>query len=378
MFKAIARFLWGKFESVEEFKKFSWLASIFFLIIGVYWSLRPIKDSVFNAIVGGDLLPKAKIASLFVIVPLVIIYGKCIDKFPRHRVFYALCGLYGTIGLLLAAAFMHPTLGLPNTVASSSRLIGWVWYVYVESFGSLIVALFWAITADTTLPDSAKRGFPIIALAGQTGNIFGPLILNAKRLGFPHSGPVVGICGVLIILVGVLFYFFMQNTPAELLSGYHGSEEGEKDSEPGFLEGLKLLLTRGYLLGIFLVIGIYESILTILDYHFKSSVFAAFTNESDVAAYLNNYAVMTGVVATLCVLLGINNIQRKLGMTASLVLLPILMAVAVGFVKMYPNAISVAFWIMVLAKAVNYALNQPTLKQLYIPTTKDTKYKAQA
>ena len=36
------------------------------------------------------------------------------------------------------------------------------------------------------------------------------------------------------------------------------------------------------------------------------------------------------------------------------------------------------FWIMVFSKAVNYALNQPSLKLLYIPTTKDTKYKAQA
>ena len=33
---------------------------------------------------------------------------------------------------------------------------------------------------------------------------------------------------------------------------------------------------------------------------------------------------------------------------------------------------------MVIAKAVNYALNQPTLKQLYIPTSRDAKYKSQA
>ena len=31
-----------------------------------------------------------------------------------------------------------------------------------------------------------------------------------------------------------------------------------------------------------------------------------------------------------------------------------------------------------IGKAINYALNQPTIKQLYIPTTKDTKYKATA
>jgi len=33
---------------------------------------------------------------------------------------------------------------------------------------------------------------------------------------------------------------------------------------------------------------------------------------------------------------------------------------------------------MTCSKAVNYALNAPTLKQLYIPTSKDAKYKAQS
>jgi AAA family ATP:ADP antiporter len=33
---------------------------------------------------------------------------------------------------------------------------------------------------------------------------------------------------------------------------------------------------------------------------------------------------------------------------------------------------------MVGSKAINYALNGPTLKQLYIPTTPDVKFKAQA
>jgi AAA family ATP:ADP antiporter len=93
--------------------------------------------------------------------------------------------------------------------------------------------------------------------------------------------------------------------------------------------------------------------------------------------YLANYAVATGVVAFLCVLLGINSIQRRLGMTTSLVLLPVLVAGAVVLLKFNPY-LSIAFWIMVTAKAINYALNQPTLKQVYIPTTKDTKYKAAA
>ena len=53
------------------------------------------------------------------------------------------------------------------------RITGWLWYVYVESFGSLIVALFWSFTTDITDENAAKRGFPLIAMLGQLGNIVG-------------------------------------------------------------------------------------------------------------------------------------------------------------------------------------------------------------
>lgn len=380
MFKSIATALWGKFESRAEIKKFVLLALNFFLIIGVYWTMRPIKDGLFKAIVGMDWQPVAKWVSLIAILPLILLYGKLLDTFKRQTVFYLLLSIYGVLGLIFTLLFMHPTIGLTNLVASPDRLLGWFWYIYVESFGSLIVALFWAITVDTTDSEAAKRGFPMIALFGQTGNILGPKFLTAKRLGFATSAPIVGICSIAMFFMIALMYYFMTTTPKELLSGFSGEKEAhkEEEKEPGFFDGLKLVLSNGYLFGIFLIISIYEVIVTVIDYHFKKTADIVYAGETDFSHYLSEYAFWTGIVATACVLLGVNNIQRKLGMRASLILLPILVAVAVGAIWMYPTWLSLAFWIMVSAKAINYALNQPTLKQLYIPTTKETKYKAQA
>jgi AAA family ATP:ADP antiporter len=209
----------------------------------------------------------------------------------------------------------------------------------------------------------------------------GPTFLNAKRLGFANSAPVVGIIAGLLFLIGFMFWGFMHVTPANQLKGYRGEGETEEEveGEPGFFEGLKLLATQGYLLGLFLIITLYEVIVTVLDYHFKCSVVNAFPqNEAEQGAYLASYATWTGIISTLCVLFGINSIQRILGMRVSLLMLPILTAVAVVLIKFNPQSLVIGFWIMVFSKAVNYALNQPTLKQLYIPTSKDTKYKAQA
>jgi AAA family ATP:ADP antiporter len=378
MLKRLASMLWGNFESKEELQKFGLLALIFCGIIAIYWALRPMKDSIFNALIGMEWQPYAKGLSLLIMFPIVILYSKLVDIFPRHRVFYFLTVLYGVIALGMFFCFSDSSIGLANTIKSPARIIGWVWYIWVESFGSLMVALFWAIVTDTTSPESAKRGFPLVALFGQVGNMVGPYFLNAKKLGFSNSAPVVGILAGMLFVIGFMFWIFMHVTPKSQLKGYHPGGEEAVESEPGFFEGLKLLVTKGYLFGLFLIISIYEVIVTVFDFHFKMSVSTAFVNEVDVNAYLASYATMTGVVSTLCVLFGINSIQRVLGMRVSLLMLPTLIALAVLLIKFNPQSLVIGFWIMVFSKAVNYALNQPTLKQLYIPTSKDTKYKAQA
>lgn len=383
MLGRIVQFLWGKFERRAELKKFLMLAGIFFCIIGVYWALRPIKDSVFVTMVGIDLLPWAKVFSITFMLPLIILYTKLIDIYPRHKVFYLIVGVYGVIGLVFSYFLMHPVYGLSNTQPHPWRIIGWLWYAYAESFGSLLVALFWVITTDTSLPESAKRGFPIIALFGQSGNIVGPLVLQARGLGFSTSAPVVGICAVLMFGIGGLMWIFMRVTPKEELQGYVAREAKQQDVEKigdkpavGFLDGLKLIFSNGYLFGIFLITGAYEVIVTIFDYQLKSMGRVVYGEESTYAAFLAQYSSLTGVVAVTCIALGINNIQRRLGMKVSLVLVPCLVATAVFTLKFYP-VLNVVFWIVVLSKGVNYALNQPTIKQLYIPTTKEARYKSQ-
>lgn len=395
MLSRIAKAWWGDF-SADELKKFSLLAVIFGLIIGVYWLLRPLKDSIFMSVVGENYIPKAKFLSLFIVFPLVLIYSKLVDMFPRQKMFYALCTIYGLAALAFAFVMFSPAIGLSNTVASPERWWGWIWYVYVESFGSLVVALFWAFAADTTTPESAERGYPLVAFGGQIGNIVGPLTLGTIMEYFTHFevGPegqlpaeavqqsasvhagMVGLAAAGIFAIMGLVWFFMRVVPREQLVGYHGTNE-KKDEEPGFFEGLKLIFSSPYLLGIAGIITAYEVIVTVLDFNFKTLVKLNYPDAHASTIYLSSYGTWVGIVSMLSIALGINKVQRWLGLGASLASLPLLIAVVVLSFQAYP-IIGVLFWIMVLSKAVNYALNQPSMKQLYIPTTKEAKYKSQA
>ena len=147
-FQSICRFNFGNFEK-EEFKKFLRMGVIFALMIGVYWTLRPLKDAVFIQLVDKLQLPFAKTVSVIALLPLVIFYTKLLEKTSREKMLVILPVFYG---------------------------------VAVVFFSFLVIALFWAFATDTTNAGAAKKGFPLVVAIGQMGGIIFPYTIG----GLPH------------------------------------------------------------------------------------------------------------------------------------------------------------------------------------------------
>lgn len=388
LLQGLARPIFGEFER-EEFKKFLRMGLIFAFIIGSYWTLRALKDSIFISLVSKDDLPWAKTASLICLFPLVIFYTKLLDKLSRERMFYTLATVYSVATLVFAMLLINPSLGQASAAVIASReglawfgtkFLGYAWYVFVESYGSLVVALFWAIAGDMTLPDSAKKGFPFVVAIGQVGGIIGPKYISSLPLALGYSTSAISlfVCAALTFALTGLFKYFLIATPQSLLVSFHGKNEAEKEKEqePGFFEGLKLLVSNKYLLGIFFVVSAFEIIVTIFDFHFKNLA-ATMHSGVELAAYLGSYASMVNTVSLICLILGISKITRVLGIGTALALMPLIIGAAIaGFMSF--SDLNFLFWLMTGSKAINYALNGPALKQLYIPTTHDVRFKSQA
>ena len=384
-FQYICRFNFGDFEK-EEFKKFLRMGLIFALIIGVYWTLRPLKDAIFIQLVDKLHLPYAKTVSVLALLPLVMFYTKLLEKTSRERMliilptFYGICVIFFSILMLFAQGTPEQIAARSSIAFYSTKVLGYFWYVFVESFGSLVVALFWAFAADTTNPTSAKRGFPFVVALGQIGGIFFPYTIGGlpHRLGLDTDTLSLLTLGFFILFIIPLVRYFLRATPKDLLESFHGKNEKavEKEQEPGFLEGLKLLLKHRYLICIFGANFIYEIIVTIFDFNFKIAASDQFSGVA-LSNYLSIYGSSVNVVSLTCLLLGISNVTRFLGVGVALASMPIIVGLALfGFLSL--NSLSFLFALMVGSKAINYALNGPALKQLYIPTTPDVRFKAQA
>jgi AAA family ATP:ADP antiporter len=370
MVSMIMRTLWGDI-SREEFKKFGLLSSVFFFIIGAYWMLRLMKNALFTHIIGSSGLPYAKIISIVSLLLIVLFYNKLVDWLEKTKLVYLLATFYGLLFLSFAYFLTHPTIGMPNSVADKSRIFGWVIYIAIESFGSLVIAAFWSFVASVMDTASAKKGYPVIVSGAQLGSITGSVLvmLLSTRLGMPAL--------MCIATVSVLIVPFMIRIFAHHYESIPSPQAVEKKQATGVLEGLKLIASRPYLMGVLVVSTVYEIISTVFDILQTTSAKATFGSTEKVAEFLGMYGLATNTLSFLFALIGTSYFIRRLGLTACLVTYPLMVACLVGAVWIHP-VLWTFFAAQVIMKGMSYALNNPCKEIMYIPTSKDVKFKAKS
>ncbi|MBS0185501.1 MAG: hypothetical protein JSS34_04045 [Proteobacteria bacterium] len=255
----LVRFSFGEFE-IDEFRKFLKMGFIFTIIIGIYWTLRPLKDSLFMELVDKVDLPYAKTISILILIPLVSFYTKFLGHISREKMLILLPIYYGcltlcfSLAMLIAQAPPEEIAALPFALWIATKILGYMWYVYVESFGSLLIPLFWIFAADTTKTLSAKKGFPFIVAFGQIGGIILPYSIG----GLPHRFSLttdslsILILGLLTFTIIPLIRHFLRTIPKHLLASFEEKKENpERTVNSGFLEGFHLIKKHKYLFRIF-------------------------------------------------------------------------------------------------------------------------------
>jgi len=360
--------LWGTM-SREEVKKFAFLTLIFLFITATYGLLHPLKEALFVRIVGRLFLPYAKIASFFFTIPLLLIYAKLVDSFKKHQLFYILFCSYIVTFLGIAYALTLPAVGLLNTVTNPNRLIGWVLYLVVESFSSLVFSLFWSFVVSITNVASAERGYPFIIAGSQIGSLTGPeMAKRATSIGIPQLIVISSLFSAFII---VLVKLFITRFPAQEVA------KPTTKQATGAFEGLRLLVTKPYLMGIFAISTLNEIIQNIIEYNVIIKADQTYKTTENVVEFLGMLIQSQTLIAFLVSFLGTSYLLRNFGITFSLLLYPLCSAVMVICIFFTPSMWTL-FGALILLKGLNYSLNTPCKEILYIQTSTDIKFKTKS
>ena len=368
MFSYLARTLWGDI-SREELKKFGLLSGVFFFIIGTYWLVRSLKEVIFANVVGKLYLPYAKIGSLICLVFVLMFYSKLVDWLEKYRLIYVLSAVFGTFFAFIAFLTMHPSIGLANTITDKYRIFGWITYIGIECLGSLMPALFWAFMNSSMDTAEAKRGYPIILAGAQAGSVLGAyLVMNATTFGI---GLLFAIGSASIFLVPLMIKWFITNHPDALTK--HKNEP--QLPATGIFEGLRLLLSKSYLIGILAVSTLYEVIGEIINLQMKFAAVDTYPDPEKFAEFMGFFGVCVNLLSLVFAIVGTSFVIRRFGFTFCLVAYPVTIGLVICMVWLNPS-----LWVflggMVALKGLSYALNNPCKEIMYIPTSKDIKFKA--
>ena len=419
--------------SYDEMPRIMWLSALLCCIIGGFWLLDSLKDTVLATTVGLEYQPRAKLLSVCVTLVVVSAYNGLIDRVSKPALFYAVGTFYAVLFVILGGFLAHRTMGMENTVPDPGRYLGWITYFAIESYGSLAVALFWAFTNASVDLEEAKSSYGLIVAFAQVGAIFGSTLATQARSLHVSFLFVLGGCSCLLVCAMVRGYvYFFERThhtgvgKRSLASPTHefaltakkqnyffatrkstscgeDTDDDDKSIEGGggfkvdaanlpkpsswascerrLFDGFELVLRHPYVASLLVISTLYEVVLTVLDFEMKIMGRARYGTDTrgaeEFAALMGNFGQFVNTVSFVFALGGFSFVVRALGLPTTLLVFPTLLVVATLVAYAFPSLWTLFVTTAVL-KALTYSLNEPALEMLYMPTSEAIKFKAKA
>ena len=362
-----------------EFRRFSLLGLGSFLMIGSYQSLKVLKSSVFINTVGSAYLPQAKLFSLLTFIPVILLYSILVEVFTKKQLVLSVSGFYATLGVFFSYLIAHPVIGVANTTPDKWRLMGWCFYIFLESYITIIYVLYWAFVNDVTTPESAKRGYGLLIFGSQSGALIFVILgkILSQQIPYTQSAPIIAFSSFMMLVVFALVMWMTTRVIEAENPAVLEKKGGVKKvlSASMFLDGLYVIFSRPYVMGIFGIVFFQEIFSTIFDQQLTSLVESTYALPAARQVFLYDYTVAMQALACIFGLFGTSVFHRWLGIRACLVLYPTLLGISAVIYLTNPT-LGIVTIVMIIAKALNYALSQPTKEILYIPTDDAVKYKA--
>ena len=375
----------------------------FFIIIAAYWFLKPLRSALTLEKLGADSIRGLKVITAGVSAGVVIAYSLALTRFSRERLVYLILGAF--VWLMLFFWFFFTHFGYARTVY-------YCFYVFLDLFITVNVAVFWTFLADIMDSESATRLYGLIGAGGVIGGFIGSFTCKSV---VEHVGPAEMILYVAIAYSSIFFIIFLVSARVKQLGTFAQGviAESGKSRVHDALEGARAVISSRYFLSICGVLASYELISTVNDFTFHKavelmfaekggarsilgvvltwmdgatgwnitgglkSVFGLTLGEGSLKSFFSEFFLALNLIALLVQVILTSVVIRRLGMAVALLFLPVvLVGMSVGFF-FFPVFILVEVLYM-CDNSLNYSINQTSREMLFVPVERDAKYRALA
>jgi len=336
-----------------------------FVLLGSYYILRPVRDAM-ATVFGVDQLQDLFTGTLVLTLVCAPLFAWITDTFKLSRV---LPGVFWF--LVLNLLVFH----LLFNAFPENRWLAAAFYWWLSVVNLFMISIFWSLIVDVFTANQGARLFPAIAAGGTLGAIAGPLLarLFAKTLGV--SGLLLLAAAGLVIVI-VLVHWLMREK--------HRLQESREEAQAStldhrltgnILDGFRAIFTSGYLVNQALFILLMTWVATV-GYFLQTEFIAnSFANLADRTRALADIDLAVNICSAVVLLFGLNRFIMRFGVTASLILNPIFMAISFVLMALSPTLMMLQA-MQGLRRVTQYAIARPSREICFTVVAQEQRYKA--
>lgn len=337
----------------------------YFIVIASFWFLKPARSALTVQNLSADPIPRLRVVSALLLSVVVIGYSVLVTRVSRERLAYLVIGAFFWLIAGFAFAFHR---------FEGSALLYYSFYVFLDLFITINVALFWTFLADISDSDSAARLYGVMGAGGVLGGFVGSFT-NKSIVAVTGPGTMM----LIVLAVYGLLFFIVWGVSRSLgadLRDRRPIVEASQSRLAEALEGARTVIRSPYFLAICFLLASYEFISTVNDFCFHKSVDLLLPKD-ELGSFFSSFFLVMNVVAIAAQLILTPLILRRLGLTAALLVLPaLLLILSTGFFFM-PLLFTVEILYLV-DNSMNYSINQTSREMLFVPVPRKDKFKTLA
>ena len=335
-----------------------------FILLSSYYILRPVRDAM-ATVLGVDQLQNLFTGTFLITLVCAPVFAWLAGTFKLSRV---LIGSFAflILNLLLFVFFFH--------IAPENRLLATAFFWWFSVVNLFLVSLFWSLIVDVFTADQATRLIPFIAAGGSLGAIAGPLVASL-------FATLVGIVGLLVVAAAGLLVVILLvvRLMREKVLLQLSNEEAQRSTLDHKLEGHPFdgftALFKSLYLSNLAVFFLLMTWISTLGYFIQTDFIAnAFTAVNDRTQALAQIDLAVNICSFVLLLFGLKQIILRFGVTASLVLNPVLMAVSFVLFALSPTLLMIQA-MQGLRRVTQYAIARPSREICFTVVPQEQRYK---
>jgi len=395
------------------------LSANVFVLLTCYSVLKPVREALILGQGSAEIKSYTAALQVLVLAAVVPLYGRLADRVPRRRLIN-----------IVTAVFTACLLGFYG-LAQLAVPLGVVFYVWLGIFSAMLVAQFWGFANDIYTKEEGERLFPIVAFGASLGAVLGAGIstlliapfgvyqlmlvatvllvaqvqitnfvdrreVHARESHLPQQERSEALTATGALRVEDIQRMLAEREAADAEtkpeqgtgSGDAGSAPSDAGAPPAKSSGAFALVFRTrYLLAIAammmllnLVNSTGEFILGEVVSTTANEAVAAGTSgglnvEDFIGEFYARFQLIVNIVGVLVQLFLVSRIIKYFGVRVAMLVLPVISLGAYSLIAVYP-VLEYIRWAKTAENATDYSLNNTVRNMLFLPATREQKYKA--